>query len=86
MRPRRSFLGLSYDLDDITGVAQPDFIDLIRRLQSYDTGPMVLRIGASTADRLRSVWPDDILNALASLTQQTGAPPAPPPSRPRHTS
>jgi hypothetical protein len=35
-----SFLGLSLDLNDIEGVAHPDYLRLVKRLTAYDTGPM----------------------------------------------
>ena len=37
----QSFLGLSVDLNDIEGVAHPDYVALIKRLTAYETGPMV---------------------------------------------
>jgi hypothetical protein len=37
----QSYLGLSLDLNDIEGVAHPDFIGFIRHLTQYDTGTMV---------------------------------------------
>jgi hypothetical protein len=36
----KSFLGLSLDLNDIEGVAHPEYIKLVKKLTSYDTGPM----------------------------------------------
>lgn len=36
--PCRSFLGLSFDLADATHISAPDYMTLVKRLSSYDTG------------------------------------------------
>jgi hypothetical protein len=68
-----SFLGLSVDLNDIEGVAHPDYIGLVRHLTEYDTGPMIFRVGAYAADRLDKPWPATVYKALSELHLKTGA-------------
>jgi len=63
---------MSYDLDDVEGIAAPEYMELIKRLNSYNTGPMVMRIGATKADRLKQVWDDKVLEAMATLYRTTG--------------
>ncbi|KAI8471732.1 MAG: hypothetical protein J3K34DRAFT_458144 [Monoraphidium minutum] len=68
-----SFLGLSVDLVDIEGVAHPDFIGFIKHLTEFDTGPMLIRVGAYSADRLVKPWPGSVYKALATLHKATRA-------------
>ncbi|KAI8465096.1 MAG: hypothetical protein J3K34DRAFT_438146 [Monoraphidium minutum] len=69
----RSFLGLSYELDDVLGVASKDYMALLKQLSAYDNGPLMLRIGAMAADRMTGVWSAAVLNALTTLHRWTGA-------------
>ncbi|GBF93298.1 hypothetical protein Rsub_06030 [Raphidocelis subcapitata] len=69
----QSFLGLSIDLNDIEGVAHPDFIGLVQQLTSHSTGPMIFRMGANSADRLVGPWPAAAYKALSELHAATGA-------------
>jgi hypothetical protein len=64
---------MSFDLEDVPGLASPDYITLLKRLAAFNTGPLALRIGGISADRLKTVWSDDILNALVKVHQATGA-------------
>jgi hypothetical protein len=64
---------MSFDLEDVPGLASPDYIALLKRLASFNTGPLALRIGGISADRLKTVWSDDILNALVKVNKATGA-------------
>lgn len=68
----KSFLGLSLDLNDIEGVASPDYIHFIKLLTAYDTGPMFMRVGAYSADRLIKPWPGTVYKALTQLNAATG--------------
>ncbi|KIY97001.1 hypothetical protein MNEG_10962 [Monoraphidium neglectum] len=68
----QSFLGLSLDLNDIEGIAHPDFIGIIKHLTEFNTGPMYMRVGAESADRLVKPWPATVYKALADLNKATG--------------
>lgn len=69
----RSFLGMSYEMDDVPGIANPDYLTLLKRLNRYDTGPLILRIGAAAADRMTGVWSSQVLDALNKVYKATGA-------------
>ena len=38
-----SYLGLSFDTDDVEAIGKPDYISLIKQLTAYGTGPMYVR-------------------------------------------
>jgi hypothetical protein len=68
---------MSYDLDNIKGIAAPDYISLLNQLtDGRDTGPIVLRVGASKSDRLKTVWDTDVIEAMKTVNQKTGAAPS----------
>jgi hypothetical protein len=68
----QSLLGLSIDLNDIEGVAHPDYINLVKHLTEFETGPMLVRVGAYSADRLTKPWPGTVYKALGALHNATG--------------
>lgn len=67
-----SFLGLSLDLNDIEGIGHPDFIGIIKHLTELDTGPMYMRVGAESADRLTKPWPGTVYKAMTDVNKATG--------------
>ena len=71
-RPR-SFLGLSFDLEEIEGLQQRDYIELIKRLASYDAGTVPLRVGAAAADRRTAPWPQSTIEALNVVHKWAGS-------------
>jgi len=59
-------------LNDIEGVAHPDYINLVKHLAESDTGPLLVRVGAYSADRLIKPWPGTVYRALGALHNATG--------------
>ena len=52
----------------------PQYVDVIKRLQSYGSGPLVLRVGGGSTDKLVTVPEPHVWEALSKLYRATGMP------------
>jgi hypothetical protein len=50
----------------------PQYVDVIKRLQSYGSGPLVLRVGGGSTDKLVTVPEPHVWEALSKLYRATG--------------
>jgi hypothetical protein len=59
-------------LDDMLGVASGDYLGLLEQLTRYKTGPLIIRVGAVAAGRMKGVWSNPVLQALDTIHKATG--------------
>eukprot|EP00877_Chromochloris_zofingiensis_P009590 jgi/Chrzof1/4885/Cz15g03040.t1 len=68
----QSFMGISHEWPHVDELNRPEYFDIFKRLQSYGSGPLVLRIGGGSSDLQTFVPPDSVWKALTNLHLQTG--------------
>lgn len=69
----QSFMGLSHEWPNVEEMFDiPQYVDVIKQLQSYGSGPLVLRIGGGSTDKQTKVPEPTVWQALAKLHAATG--------------
>lgn len=71
----QSFMGISHEWPFVEELAaRPEYIALVRKMGSqYGNGPAVVRIGGGSTDKLTSVPPQRVWDALNKLHRESGA-------------
>lgn len=69
----QSFMGLSHEWPYIEEMYDiPQYVDIIKLLQSYGSGPLSLRIGGGSTDMQKTVPGPAVWDALSKLHKATG--------------
>lgn len=69
----QSFMGLSHEWPYIEEMSDiPQYVDIIKLLQSYGSGPLSLRIGGGSTDMQKTVPGPAVWDALSKLHKATG--------------
>jgi hypothetical protein len=70
----QSFLGLSHEWTHVEDLdSTPGYKRALKLLSSYGSGPLVIRVGGGSTDKITRVLPQAVYAALARLHQATGA-------------
>lgn len=69
----QSFMGFSHEWPNVEEMYDiPQYVDVIKLLQSYGSGPLSLRIGGGSTDLLKTVPGPAVWSALSKLHKDTG--------------
>ncbi|GBF89859.1 hypothetical protein Rsub_02563 [Raphidocelis subcapitata] len=67
-----SFLGISHEWNDVDELVEPEAWQLLKDLQAYGTGPLVLRIGGGSTDLLKTIPDWRVWDTLRRLHNESG--------------
>eukprot|EP00878_Enallax_costatus_P009834 GHUV01010268.1.p1 GENE.GHUV01010268.1~~GHUV01010268.1.p1 ORF type:complete len:631 (+),score=180.97 GHUV01010268.1:56-1948(+) len=70
----QSFLGISHEwthVEELNNI--PGYKDILNMLTQYGSGPMIIRVGGGSTDKLTTIPPQYVYQALAQVYNEIGA-------------